>query len=79
MKREEIGLISEEMKIYDKKDIALAIKNSTYYDEIGCSLLDDKIIKNCDVCSLKGICEVIDKISDEYVQSTTNVVNSFTF
>ena len=78
MKREEISLISEERKVYDKKDIALAIKNSTY-DDLGCSLLDDKIIKSCDVCSLKEICEGIDRVADEYVESTINVVNSFKF
>ena len=65
MKREEISLISDESKGYDKKDIALAIKNSTFYDEFWCSLLDDKIIKSCDVCSLKEICEAIDKVADQ--------------
>ena len=79
MKREEISFISEERKVYDKKDIALAIKNSTYDDDLGCSLLDERIIKDCDVCSLKGICEGIDRVAEEYVQSTTKVLGSFTF
>lgn len=42
MSIENIRMVSEERKIYDKKDIALAIGNSTFDDELNCSLLAEE-------------------------------------
>ena len=38
--------ITEEGEVYGRLEIALAIRNSTYNDEINCSLMDENIIKN---------------------------------
>ncbi|GEP64183.1 hypothetical protein CBE01nite_19510 [Clostridium beijerinckii] len=62
-----------------KKQIALAIRNSTFNDELGCSLLDDGILDKCQGCSLKYICDGIDQLADSYVEKTTEVVNNFSF
>ena len=70
--------ITEEGEVYDILAIALAIRNLTYDDELKCSLMEQNIIKNCESCSLKFICEGIDALLDDYIKKTTNVVSSFT-
>lgn len=79
MVRNEINISSEERNIFDKKQIALAIRNSTFDDELRCSLLDDGILNRCEGCSLKYICDGIDEVVDDYAKKTTEVVNCFSF
>lgn len=79
MIRYEIEMNSQERRVFDKKQIALAIRNSTFNDELRCSLLDDGILNKCEGCSLKYICDGIDEVVDNYVDKTTEVVNSFSF
>ena len=69
--------ITEEGEAYDRKEIALAIRNSTYNDELKCSIIDQNIINNCDTCSLKFICNGIDALTDDYIKKTTKVVSNF--
>ena len=69
--------ITEDGEVYDRLSIALAIRNSTYNDEFKCSLVDQNIIKNCESCSLKFICDGIDALVDDYIKKTTKVVSSF--
>ena len=76
---DKIKLRAEEFESYDKKEIALAIRNSTLDDDMGCSLLDENIISDCKSCNLKSICERIDRITDEYIEETTKVVGNFKF
>lgn len=64
---------------FDKKQIALAIRNSTLGDELECSIRSEGIIENCDNCSLKSICAGIDKVKEEYIESTSTVVKEFNF
>ena len=68
---------AEESESYDRKEIALAIRNSTYNDELKCSLVDQNIIKDCQFCSLKDICDGIDGVAEDYIKQTTKVVSSF--
>ena len=70
--------ITEEGEVYGRLEIALAIRNSTYNDEINCSLMDKNIIKNCETCSLKFICDGIDGLADDYIKKITKVVSIFT-
>ena len=70
--------ITEEGEVYDRKEIALAIRNSTYNDELKCSLIDQNIIKDCKSCILKYLCDGIDALSDDYIKKTTEVISSFT-
>ena len=70
--------ITEEGEAYDRLEIALAIRNSTYNDELKCSLMEQNIIMNCEICSLKFICDGIDGLADDYIKKTTKVVSSFT-
>lgn len=70
--------ITEEGEVFDRKEIALAIRNSTYNDELKCSLIDQNIIKDCESCSLKLICDGIDGLVDDYINKTTKVVSRFT-
>ena len=79
MVRDEIKINSEEGEIFDKKQIVLAIRNSTFNDELRCSLLDEGILNKCGGCSLKYICDGIDQVVDNYVEKTTEVVNNFNF
>jgi len=79
MVKDEIKMTSENSECFDKKQIALAIRNSTLDDELTCSLLEAGILKDCQACSLKYICDGIDEIVEDYVDKTTKVVSSFNF
>lgn len=79
MIKDEIKMKSENSESFDKKQIALAIRNSTFNDELGCSLLEEGILDNCEKCSLRSICDKIDKVSEEYINETTRVVKAFNF
>lgn len=76
---DKIKLRAEEFESYDKKEIALAIRNSTLDDEMNCSLLNNDIISSCKNCNLKSICDKIDRIIDEYLDETTIVIDEFRF
>lgn len=79
MIRNEIKVDSDETEVFDKKQIALAIRNSTFDDVLKCSLLEDGILDKCQGCSLSYICDGIDQVVDNYVEKTTAVVNNFNF
>ncbi|CUU48854.1 hypothetical protein [Clostridium beijerinckii] len=79
MVKNEIKINSEEGEVFDKKQIALAIRNSTFQDELKCSLLENGIIDKCQGCSLRYICDGIDEVVDSYVEETTEVINNFSF
>ena len=79
MIKDEIKIKTEGAQLFDKKQIALAIRNSTFDDELSCSLLEEGILEDCEKCSLKSICDKIDKVSEEYINETTRVVKTFNF
>ena len=79
MVKDEIKIKDENSEMFDKKQIDLVIRNSTLDDEINCSLLEEWILKECQGCSLNDICNGIDKVVNEYVNSNTRVVSSFSF
>ena len=79
MIKDEIKIKTEGEEAYDKKQIALAIRNSTFNDELSCSLLEEGILENCEKCNLKSICKKIDTVSEEYINETTRVVKTFNF
>ena len=66
--------ITEEGEVYGRLEIALAIRNSTYNDEINCSLMDKNIIKNCETCSLKFICDGIDGLDARFSRKDTDEI-----
>ena len=70
---------TEDLRRYDKMQIALAIRNSTYEEELHCSVLSNGLLKNCQGCSLQGICEKIDQVAADYFESSSKVVMAFTF
>jgi len=69
----------ENSRSFDKMQIALAIRNSTYEDELSCSLLKNNVMADCHCCNLEGICEKIDEVAKEYLESTTTVLSTFSF
>lgn len=79
MVKNEIKIESEEGEVFDKKQIAIAIRNSTFNDDLKCSLLEEGILNKCEGCSLKYICDGIDQVVENYVDKTTEVVNNFNF
>ncbi|MBN1043773.1 hypothetical protein DVW07_17150 [Clostridium botulinum] len=77
MIKNNIKISSENSDCFDKKQIALAIRNATLNDCLECSLLVDGIINGCENCSLKFICDGVEDLSDEYIEHTTKVVSIF--
>ncbi len=70
-------MVNLEKECFDKKQIALAIKNSTLGDMMRCSLLVEGVIRECEGCTLSCICECIDDALEAYVEETTEVVSTF--
>ena len=79
MVNDEIKVTTEYNEYYDKKDIAMVIRDSTLDSELGCSLLDEEIRMDCNGCNMKNICDGIDQIAKAYIKETTKVVSSFKF
>lgn len=69
----------DELQNFDKMQIALDIRNSTFEEGLSCFLLRDNIIDSCNVCNLECICEKLDVIAKEYVHNARTVVNTFKF
>ena len=44
-----------------------------------CKLLNEGVIDSCENCNLKSICNGIDKVRDDYIESTSTVVKEFNF
>lgn len=72
-------MINEEGRNFDKMKIALAIRNSVFNSEMICSLLSNEIINNCENCTLKCICNGVEKLVEDYRKRTTKVISSFNF
>ena len=79
MMKDEINVGPRERIGIDRMQIALAIRNYTYEDELICSLLENAVISNCDSCNLKSICKGIEAVAEDYLLSSTKVVSSFNF
>lgn len=79
MIEDKILVSSDEGQNFDKMQIALAIRNSTYEDNLSCSLLKNGVLKSCEHCSLQFFCEKLDIIAEEYVSMTSTVLNIFKF
>lgn len=77
--RDNIKITNDDSEKFDKMQLALAIKNSTFNDEMNCSLIENKIMKNCDGCNLKMICDEIDEVLEKYIKKTTKVISEFKF
>lgn len=75
--KDEIKLVPIDNDCFDKKQIALAIRNSNFDDELSCSLLDEGIIVSCSHCSLEKICNGIDLVVEEHKKRSRKVVKSF--
>lgn len=79
MIKEKAMVPNDEGQNFDKMQIALAIKNSTFNEGLSCSLLSNNIIDSCNVCNLDCICEKLALIAKEYVHNTRTVINTFKF
>ena len=79
MINDSIVLGTEDNSSFDKMQIALAIRNSTYEGGLCCILLENNVLKDCKSCNLKPICDGIETVAKGYLADTTKVVNSFSF
>ena len=61
MNKDEIKMCTENIKLSDKKHIVSDVRKSTLNDDIGCSILEEGIIKSCEMCSLQRLCDWIDE------------------
>ena len=79
MIEDKILVSADEGQNFDKMQIALAIRNSTYEDNLSCSLLKNGVLKSCDHCSLQFLYEKLEEVAEEYITMTSTVVNTFSF
>ena len=74
--KDSIKIVCDSGEKFDKMQLALAIKNSTFNDEMSCSLIENKVLKNCSSCQLKMICDEIDEVVEKYIDKKKDVVKS---
>jgi len=79
MIKDKITVTAEGCQSFDKMQLALAIRNSTYEDNLSCSLLENNVLDECEKCNLREICRGIEEIAGSYYKSTTEVVEKFSF
>lgn len=76
---ENFKLITNNDEVFDKKKIAVAIRKSNLSGAMGCSILEEGIMKDCGTCCLKDVCEDIDEIIMKDEERCNKVIKSFTF
>ena len=79
MIKNNIVLGTEEEISFDKMQIALAIRNVSLEGGMKCMLLEENVLRTCENCTLKSICEGLERLVDDYLASTIRVVSSFSF
>ena len=79
MIKDNIILGTEDNQSFDKMQIALAIRNSSFEGGLQCVLLEDDVLKDCESCNLIPICEGLERLADDYLASAAKVVSSFSF
>lgn len=63
---------------YDRFSIASTLFDVSFKGA-SCSVIESKVLKSCDGCNLKYLCQKIDEVVEEYKDKTTVVTNSFSF
>jgi len=79
MIKDKITVTAEGSQSFDKMQVALAIRNSTYEDNLSCSLLENNVLEGCERCNLRDICRGIEEIAESYYESTAEVLEKFSF
>ena len=68
----------EGVERYDKFAIASTIFDVSFKGS-DCSVLKSHILRSCDGCNLRYICNGIDDVVEEFIEKTTAVTSSFSF
>lgn len=63
---------------YDKFVIASAIFGASFKG-VTCSLLEEKVLNNCQSCNLRYLCENVEELIEDYTDKTTKITDSFNF
>lgn len=63
---------------YDRFSIASTLFDVSFKGA-SCSVIESKVLKSCDGCNLKHLCQKIDEVVEDYKEKTTVVTNSFSF
>ena len=67
-----------EEELYDKFAIASTLFDVSFQGA-SCSVIESQVLKSCDACNLKYMCNKIDEAIREYTEKTTVVAASFNF
>ena len=62
----------------DKFAIAASLMEVSFKGA-ACSILESRVVNNCEGCNLKFLCMKVDQVVEEYVDKTTVVTESFNF
>ncbi len=63
---------------YDRFAIASTMFDVSFKGA-SCSVIESKVMKNCEGCNLKYLCGKIDEVVKDYTENTTVVTNNFNF
>ena len=68
----------DEEERYDKFAIASSLFDVSFKGA-ACSVIESQVLKDCESCNLKFICNKIDEVLEDYTVKTTIVTDSFNF
>lgn len=63
---------------YDRFAIASTMFDVSFKGA-SCSVIESQVLKSCEGCNLKYLCNKIDEVVQEYTEKTSVVTNSFSF
>ena len=63
---------------YDRFAIASTMFDVSFRGA-SCSVIESNVLKSCEGCNLRYLCEKIDEVVQDYTEKTTVVTNSFSF
>ena len=63
---------------YDRFAIASTMFDVSFKGA-ACSVIESNVLKSCEGCNLRFLCEKIDEVVKDYAEKTTVVTDSFSF
>ena len=63
---------------YDKFAIASTMF-AVSFEGASCSLIESKVLNNCQSCNLKFLCKRLEEVVEDYTDETTVITDSFSF
>jgi hypothetical protein len=83
-RRKDMFVDNEVVKKFEEeeRDDRFAIASTLFdvsFKGAECSVIESKVLRNCEGCNLKYLCRKIDEVIENYTERATVVASSFSF